>query len=125
MIKFPFIGGSYAGRSRLLDSQRSINLYPVMDNTGAKDVIALMATPGLVGFCNLGSDCQIRGMIPMGDYLYVIGGADLYRVNVQGEATGRPGSLTTYDGIVYMAHDGTNLMVVNPDLMVSPFRSTW
>lgn len=46
-MEIPFIGGAYTGRSLNLNAQVCQNLYPVMDNEGGKNAIALMNTPGL------------------------------------------------------------------------------
>jgi len=47
-MKIPFLGGSYQEKSRPFDYQRTVNLYPVIDETKlGKEVGALYGTPGI------------------------------------------------------------------------------
>ena len=47
MSEIPFIGPAYTLRSKNLDAQRCINLYPEVDQHGGKNTVALVGTPGL------------------------------------------------------------------------------
>ena len=46
-MEIPFIGGSYQGYSKNLNSQICQNLYPVIDNQGGKSILAMEGIPGL------------------------------------------------------------------------------
>lgn len=54
MPEIPFVGGAYRGRSLNLNSQQCQNLFPVLDKTGGKSVIALYHIPGITAALNLG-----------------------------------------------------------------------
>jgi len=46
---FAFVGGAYMAPDPYQDSQICVNWYPEIDTTqGAKTVIALLGTPGLI-----------------------------------------------------------------------------
>ncbi len=59
-MKIPLVGPSYQQRSIPFDGQRTINLYPVLDQQG-KEVSALYGTPGLTLFGTAGTG-PIRGL---------------------------------------------------------------
>lgn len=113
-MRIPIIGGSYKGRSVNINPQQTVNFYPVLDMQGGKHTKALIGTPGLVEFCDLGTEVEIRNMIVMGDYLYAVGGTTLYKIDSDGSETAISGVLSTAIGHVYMAHDGTYIMIVDP-----------
>ncbi|MCK5616755.1 hypothetical protein KAR91_83610 [Candidatus Pacearchaeota archaeon] len=113
-MRIPIIGGSYKGRSVNINPQETINYYPILDQQGGKHIKALIGTPGLVEFSDIGSDVEIRGMIVRGNSLYAVAGTTLYSIDVEGVATALGGALGTTGGHVWMAHDGTNIMVVDP-----------
>jgi len=50
MPEIPFIGGSYSGRTTDINSQRSINQYPYIDQQEGKTVLSMVGTPGLVEY---------------------------------------------------------------------------
>lgn len=113
-MEVPFIGGSYLGRSRNINSQRSINLYPTIDQQQGKNVVSLMGTPGLVEFCNPGLVEEVRGVHVVGSYLYAVIGNTLYKVSAGGAYTAISGSLSKSTDYVYMADNGTELFIVEP-----------
>lgn len=112
-MRIPIIGGSYKGRSVNINPQETVNFYPILEKQEGKHVRALIGTPGLKNFCDLEADVEIRNMIVMGDYLYAVGGDTLYKIDSDGTETALGGALTTTTGYVWMAHDGTNIMVVD------------
>lgn len=113
-MRIPIIGGSYKGRSVNINPQQTVNFYPVLDMQEGKHTRALIGTPGLKNFCDLSTDVEIRNMIVMGNYLYAVGGNTLYKIDSDGSETALGGTLGTSTGYVWMAHDGTNLMLVDP-----------
>ena len=56
-MKFPFVGGSYEGRSKDVNAQKCKNLYPVVNQQGGKEVLSLQHTPGLKLTFNLQPTC--------------------------------------------------------------------
>lgn len=110
-MEIPFIGGAYKGRSTNINAQVCQNLYPVMDKEGGK-VAALMNTPGLDLFSAVGS-VEVRGLCVMGPYVYAVLGNEVYRVDVNGTATLMTGNLLSYDNPVWMAENGSQIMITD------------
>ena len=61
-MKIPFIGGGYLGRSLNIDSQRCVNLYPVLDKEGGKP-LTLDGTPGLSEQFNMTTEMSYSGTL--------------------------------------------------------------
>lgn len=62
-MQFPFVGASYQERSLNLDAQQTINLYPVLGESGtAKAVRALYGTPGLRPLVTAPTPGIVRGL---------------------------------------------------------------
>lgn len=110
-MKIPFVGPAYTGRSKNVNSQRCVNLYPEIDGFGGKNVLVLYGTPGLELFIYL-SAYSMRGMHVMGDHLYAVSGGKLYRVAADGTFVEK-GTLNTSAGRVSMDDNGTQVMVVD------------
>lgn len=110
-----FVGPSYTLSSVNYDCQRSVNLYPEIDElqTGKdKEVAALIGTPGLTKLATIGSG-PIRGMwFSTTGVLYVVSGGTLYSVDSNWKATS-VGNLNTIIGQVSMADNGIELVVVD------------
>jgi len=106
----PIVGGAYKSRSVNINAQRCQNLYPVIDDKA--NVTALVNTPGLKLFASLGTG-EIRGMCTQGDILYVISGSTGYSIDANGIKTTFTGSLSTSTGPVWMATNGTQIMIVD------------
>jgi hypothetical protein len=114
-MRIPFIGGSYAGRSLNVNAQRSINFFEGVDTNDAKDQISLYGTPGLDLFSALmieSATSKVRQLHVMRDVLYVIVGSAVYSVTLAGAATSL-GAITTATGNVFMADNGTQIMIVD------------
>ena len=112
VIEIPFLGGAYEGRSKSLNAQQSVNLFPVSDQQEAKTTLAMYGTPGTVEFTDTGTGAIVRGMHIMGDFLYAVVGADVYEITTAGVAT-KLGAITTSTGHVGMANNGTQLLIVD------------
>lgn len=121
-IRIPIIGGHHKDRSVNLSAQETVNFFPVLGGPGAKYELALMGTPGLALWCDLGSAVEVRNQIELGDYLYSLGGNTLYKIDSNGSKTAITGTLSTTVGHVYMSHDGTNLMIVDPGVAGYVYR---
>lgn len=84
MPQIPFVGASYQARSKNLDAQTCINLFPVLGESGtAKAVAALYGTPGMRPLVQL-DDAPVRGIHSPtdGGQLIVVSGASVYRVDI-------------------------------------------
>lgn len=88
MAQFPFVGPTYALRSRNFDAQRTINLYPVLSESGTSASPAmLLGTPGLRRVLTVG-DGPIRGLYRTStSWLLVASGWEIYRVSRSLNAT--------------------------------------
>jgi len=114
-MRIPIVGGDHKSRSLNINAQETINLIPVLDPTG-KYESALIGTPGLVEWYSLGTSKQLRGLHVMDSYLFAVIGNTLYRITTAAAATAMTGTLSTTTGPVYMADDGTDLMIVDPGI---------
>ena len=111
-IEIPFLGGAYEGRSKSINAQQSINLFPVLDQEEGKTVIAMYGTPGTTVFSEPGTTAIVRSIHVMRDYLYAVIGADVYMIDSDGVANDL-GSITTSTGHVGMASNGVQLLIVD------------
>lgn len=107
-----FIGGAYEMPSRYQDGQLSINLYRVVDEVkpqGARGVIALYPTPGLVTRVQLANQMAVRQMYPLagGNVLLAVAGNGLYSINLAYAVTS-VGTLLTGSGPVSITDNGTS-----------------
>ena len=117
-MKFPgFVGPSYTLRSLAFDNQRSMNVYPESDESGAgKSPKALIGRPGLSAFLTL-AQVPVRGLFAGGNRLFAVGGSHLYELT-SGSAVDRSAlsGATTIgnDGNpVYAAFNGNQLILAS------------
>jgi hypothetical protein len=109
-IEIPFIGGAYEARDKNLNAQICQNLYIEMDQTGAKNILALVNTPGLVTWCNCGLTGEVRAFHVFGDYLYVIIANKLYRID-SAASYALIGTLTNLTGAAFMKDNSVDLLI--------------
>jgi hypothetical protein len=109
-----FLGGSYLSRSPNLDAQRCINLYLEQDASGGgKAPAMLLGTPGLRRFCTLSAPGGLRGLYTAsGGRCFAVCGQTLYELFAGGTALAR-GTLTSSTGVVSMADNGLQLLLVD------------
>lgn len=110
-MRASIIGPSKQQRSLPFDAQRTVNMYPVIDDSG-KEPAALYGTPGL----NLFSTCgvgPVRGLFPSTNgRAFAVSLDTLYEISSAGVATSR-GTLSTASGAVYMDENPTQLMITD------------
>lgn len=114
-MKLPgFIGGAYTLRSKNLDAQRCVNLYPVFDETGLGkdgDAAMLIGTPGLRLL--LDSGAIVRALYTASNgVLYAVCGNTLYSISAAWVKTAI-GTLSTSSGDVSLADNGVQMMIVD------------
>ncbi len=111
MAKCDLVGPSYAERSLAFDAQRSINLYPVVDQTNkGKEIVALYGTPGLKSFVNAGLG-PVRGeFFAANGRAFAVSGNTLYEIKSDQSAVSR-GTLGSTTSIITMADNGFQLAV--------------
>lgn len=108
-MKVGLVGPTYQQRSLVFDAQRSVNLYPVLDQMG-KEVAALYSAPGKELFSTAGIG-PIRGMFASTNGRgFAVSGSMIYEIASNGTATSL-GSLETSSGTVTIAENATQLAV--------------
>lgn len=111
MSRYPLFGTGQPGRSVFYSAQRRVNLFCQFAREADRSQLSYIGTPGLSLFASFG-ETPVRGAIQLGDYIYCVHRGTLYRVNNAGvkEAIG---TLNTSTGRVDMAHNGTEIMLVD------------
>lgn len=112
-MKIPVVGPTYKLDARTFDTQRCVNLFPEISESGdSKNVARLVGTPGLRLFATAGGG-PIRGSFTTaGERCFVVSGDTLYELTSTGTATSR-GTLNTAIGRVSIAENGTQMMIVD------------
>lgn len=108
-MKIGITGPTYAQRSLPFDAQRSINLFPVLDEMG-KEVAAMYSAPGKESFATAGLGPVRGGFASHDNRAFFVSGINIYEVNSAGTAT-TLGSLDTSNGNLTFAENGTQLAV--------------
>jgi hypothetical protein len=117
MPDFGFVGASYEAPSIYQNDQECINFRPEVDPTkaqGARGVVALYPTPGLVSKVVLSPQAEVRGMRTLsgGNLFVAVCGYFVYLV----DPTYTPkiiGQLNTNTGIVSISDNGTSVYIVD------------
>lgn len=122
--QIPFIGETSEGKSTFVDYQKTVNFY-LEQSTAGRGKWSLYSTPGHTVFSIIGLGVM-RGGIVFGDYLYTVSGNLLYRVTTTGGAT-LLGSISSSEGTVRFAHNGTQIILVDgvKGYMYVPSTSTF
>lgn len=108
-MKIGLVGPTKEQRSLPFDAQRSINLFPVLDDMG-KEIAALYSAPGKSLFSTAGLG-PIRGcFFSTKDRAFVVSGSFLFEIDSAGVATSR-GSFDTSSGNVTIAENTTQLAI--------------
>lgn len=112
MSEFPFLGGSFNGRSLSFDAQRTVNLYLEASESGtSRSPAMLIGTPGLLLWTALAGG-RVRGMIAFSDTVSIIVcGTNVWKVSNTKTAT-LIGTVIDEGPIVSMASNGQIVMMV-------------
>lgn len=113
MPAFPFVGAAYQARSSNFDSQRCVNLYPEMSESGSsKSTSCLIGTPGMKPWLTLTAGMG-RGLYRFNpDIAIAVTGTEVYKITRSPLASVSIGSIVERDGPVSMADNGTTIMLV-------------
>ena len=104
-MRFALIGAAYLGRSKALDTQECVNLYPELSpSPEAKSVSSLVGTPGLKLLTTISGSGGCRGIFTTArDRLLVVNGNTLWEITSGSYALTNRGTLNTYQGQVTFA----------------------
>lgn len=113
-MQFPgFIGPSYTLKSTSTDTQRTVNLYPEVNESGAgKSIAALIFTPGLRKLSTLGVGPSRGKFTASNGRAFAASGGTLYEITNPSSPVSR-GSFLTTSGAVSMADNGVHLLCVD------------
>ena len=109
-MKIPLAGPSKSQMSLPWDAQRSINLYPVVDQEG-KETTALYGTPGCIEFTNFGSGPGRGGFTAANGRAFGVSGSQVYELNSDGSTPISRGTLDQSQGYLTFAENGIQLAV--------------
>ena len=108
-MKIGLVGGSSQQRSLPFNAERTVNLYPVIDQDG-KESASMYGTPGLLLFGQAGSGA-VRGMFSSTNgRAFVVSDSKLYEIDSAGVTTER-GSLLGSSGTVSIDENLTQLAI--------------
>ncbi len=117
-MRFPgFIGPSHTLSSPNLDRQRTVNLYPEINELGTgkeREVAALIPTPGLTELLELPTSPLRATYTDSTGQLFAVGGNKLYTVDSLWAET-EIGTLSTNVGPVSFADNGEHVILVDGD----------
>jgi len=113
-VKIPgFVGATYEMDALTFDCQRSVNLYPMVSESGtSKSVSALRSAPGYTTYSAMAGGPGRGGKTASNGRGFVVTANTLYELNTDGTRTNR-GTLLTNTSRVSMAENGEQLMVVD------------
>lgn len=124
MAQIPFIGPSYSLRSVSADGQKTINMYPDINELGqGKSNIFLTGTPGLKSFLtpdNTTSTDAVRGaFVNSKDEFFIVCGFNFIKITYDAQSDSYYqrvlGVLTTNTGPVSIAENGFQIAIVDGD----------
>jgi hypothetical protein len=108
-MRVGLVGPSYQMFSLPFDAQRTINLFPVLDEMG-KEVSSLYMTPGLLEFADTGAGANRGCFTADNGRCFFVAGSTLYEIDSAGVTTSR-GSLNQSSGNVTFAENGLQLAI--------------
>lgn len=108
-MKIGLVGSSYQQRSLPFDAQRSVNLFPVVDQQG-KEVASMYGTPGIESFSTCGTGAIRGGFSSSNGRCFFVSDSRLFEVFADGSSTVL-GSLKQSSGYVSMAENNNQLAI--------------
>lgn len=111
-MRIPFTVQSYTHESLPVSAQRVVNWYAEEQPPEAKTPATLLPRPGLKAFSEIGTG-PIRGIHQMDEVLYAVSGSNLFKIDRSGIGTDLGSIGTTSTGLVEMADNGIELVVIN------------
>jgi hypothetical protein len=108
-MKIGIVGPTFEQRSLPFDAQRSINLYPVIDEMG-KEVAAMYSVPGKELFATAGVGPIRGGFASTNDRVFFVSGSNLHEI-FSGGTTSILGALDSSSGNLTFAENGTQMAI--------------
>jgi hypothetical protein len=108
-MKLQIFGPSKQQMSLPFNSERTVNLYTIIDQEG-KEPAALYGTPGILEFLDYGSGPQRGGFSSANGRAFGVSGSELYEISSTGTATFR-GNLDQSQGNLTFAENGLQMAV--------------
>jgi hypothetical protein len=106
----PLWGLAQQGRTSTVTAQRHLNLYAELNTE--KNSVVFYGTAGTTLFSSVNGDTPIRGWISLPTMFYYVHRGTMYSMDNAGTRT-TLGTLNTTTGKVYMAYDGSVIMLVD------------
>lgn len=110
-MRVNLFSNSQEGKSKTVSSQRMVNMFLELSSKPDRSPMALYPTPGLTLNISFG-DTPVRGMHELGNFWYAVHRGTFWEINNAGVKTAR-GSITTTSGLISMADNGTQIMIVD------------
>lgn len=117
MQQVGFIGPGYTLRSVNVDCQRTVNLFPQLNELGTgknREIAALVRTPGLVRLATLGVGPSRAMHAASNGRSFALSGDKLYEISTPSSPILR-GTIATGTGTASIADNGVQLIVVDGD----------
>jgi len=115
-IPVNLVGQTYEGRSRAIDSERSINWYPEKNTPNSKNIVSMVPSPGssVIGTTTTGTESLAsRGVYSYNNLLWTAAtNGHLYSSTIAGTVTD-VGTLTEKLSDVDFADNGLTMLVVD------------
>jgi len=116
-VRLPLVGGTYQDRTINFNQERTVNLYAVISGSHtSENKYKLIGTPGRELFINPEPDSGFggRGMhVTSDDRWFFVSGNTLFETDSFSLTATNRGNLNTFSGVVKMADNGTQLIIVD------------
>lgn len=113
MEPIDLFGSSMRGYSDAVSRQRRVNCFYDLRQDGDASKVIVRGTPGKVRWVTLPNNLPARGMITVGNYMYVPAGGNVYRIDSSGNITSLTGSILNGTNDIEMATSGLQILVVD------------
>ena len=111
MKKLSLFGTSLEALSEVVSAQSRINCFYEVREDEDKAKIIIRSTPGLTQFSSV--PYAIRGWLVVNNYLYVVAGANVYKIDTLGVVTTLGTMLPSTSTVVGMSNNATQIIIVN------------
>lgn len=108
----PLLGPTQEARSSKVNAQRSVNMFPSIEKSGAKNEIVMYPTPGLSLTNTPGSGYTRSNSVKWNGSLYQVIGAQVVKINSSGIGT-VIGTLLTSTGRCWLTRGRSFVMIVD------------